>query len=344
LENEEYLVFLNQSLPMRLLLIALCLAALSTHSAQAQVPRHVVVEHFTNTRCGICAFRNPGFYANLDNHPQVLRMAVHPSSPYSNCVLNQHNPSQNDARTQAYGIYGGTPRIVVQGDVVSPGDDYGSAARFTPYLNQSSDFELTIKELRYGSDSIVVETWVYARGPSEQTQLRLFVAYLEDTVFYQAPNGENEHYGVFRQALTGSSGDPIDAPATGDSLLLRRSLIPRSEWDLTRMHAIAMLTPSDDLTVLQAGQTSSIAEATTTDLTALQEPSAFACFPNPTTGRLTLRAPQAAVELLDTQGKTLLSLEHPQDGQSLDLSHLPAGLYWLRHGNQGQAIRLHSGR
>jgi len=80
----------------------------------AQVQKNVVVEHFTNTRCGICASRNPGFFTNLNNNPDVIHLAIHPSSPYSSCVFNQHNSVDNDDRTNYYGIYGGTPRLVVQ--------------------------------------------------------------------------------------------------------------------------------------------------------------------------------------------------------------------------------------
>ena len=36
-------------------------------NAEAQVPKKVIVEHFTNTLCSVCASRNPGFYSNLNN-------------------------------------------------------------------------------------------------------------------------------------------------------------------------------------------------------------------------------------------------------------------------------------
>ena len=88
----------------------------------AQVEQKVIIEHFTNTRCGICASRNPAFYQTLAYYPQALHIAYHPSSPYSSCAFNMHNSSENDQRTYFYNIYGGTPRAVIQGEVVAPGN------------------------------------------------------------------------------------------------------------------------------------------------------------------------------------------------------------------------------
>src|SRR6185436_4956285 len=84
----------------------------------AQVPKKTVVEHFTNTKCSVCAARNPGFNANLNHQANVIRLAIHPSSPYSGCLLYNQNATDNDARTNYYGVYGGTPRLVINGNVV----------------------------------------------------------------------------------------------------------------------------------------------------------------------------------------------------------------------------------
>jgi hypothetical protein len=306
----------------------------------AQVPRQVVVEHFTNTRCGICAFRNPDFYDNLAAHPEVLNLAIHPSSPYASCVLSQHNPSQNDARTNYYGIYGGTPRLVVQGEVVSSGADYGSANIFNPYLNQSSPYELKVSEIRNNQDSVTVEVRLYRRGSDTLAQARLTVVYLEDTVFYAAPNGENEHYGVFRASLTDMSGELISLPALGDSVVLRYQVAQRSTWDTTRMQAMALLASPQSALLLQAAQTSQVRSSTPTSLT-VAESTGFAFYPNPARRQIYLRQISAPVVLLDAQGRTVRRLSAAQPAQALDLRGLAAGLYWLRHGEQGYALHVH---
>ena len=110
----------------------------------SQVPKKVVVEHFTNTNCSICASRNPGFYTNLHNQTGILHLAVHPSSPYPNCLLYQQNGTANDARTNYYGIYGSTPRLVINGNVISGGTNYSSSSIFTPYLGLTSPASIRI--------------------------------------------------------------------------------------------------------------------------------------------------------------------------------------------------------
>ncbi len=69
-------------------LLGLVMLAFNISNAQNQ---SVLVEHFTNTLCSICASRNPGFYQNLQSQQDVLHIAYHPSSPYAACVLNKQN-------------------------------------------------------------------------------------------------------------------------------------------------------------------------------------------------------------------------------------------------------------
>ena len=118
------------------LLFSTVVFLLLTIAAQAQeVPRRVVVEHFTNSRCGICANRNPAFYTNLNSQEGVLHISYHPSSPYSNCVLHQANAAENDGRTNYYDIYGSTPKLVIQGALVPVSTNYGNASIFDNHIN-----------------------------------------------------------------------------------------------------------------------------------------------------------------------------------------------------------------
>ncbi len=112
------------------------LLLISIMTINAQVAKKVVVEHFTNTKCGICSSRNPGFYKNLKNFPDVLHLSIHPSSPYAACKLSQQNNPDNDDRTKYYNVYGGTPRLVIQGKVISANEDYNSSTLFTSEENQ----------------------------------------------------------------------------------------------------------------------------------------------------------------------------------------------------------------
>ena len=165
-------------------------AFIFSQNMTAQVAKSVVVEHFTNTRCGICGFKNPQLFANLNNHPEVLHLATHPSSPYSNCVLYQHNPDENDARTNFYGVYGGTPRIVIQGEVMSSSTSYTDDELFTPYEGQTSPASINIQQSKT-AETIEAFITVQTEELHNLGDLNLYVVVAEDTVFYEAPNGED---------------------------------------------------------------------------------------------------------------------------------------------------------
>ena len=139
---------------MKKLLIPFFTLVASIQIVSGQVPKKVVVEHFTNTKCSICASKNPGFYTNLNNQTGVIHVAFHPSSPYAACALSMHNPVENDGRTNYYSIYGSTPRLVIQGVVISSGANYSSPSIFTPYLGQTSPASIKIYQYKYGTDSI----------------------------------------------------------------------------------------------------------------------------------------------------------------------------------------------
>ena len=190
----------------------------------AQVPKKVVVEHFTNTKCSICASRNPGFYTNLNSQTGVIHLAIHPSSPYAACFLSMHNPIENDGRTNYYGIYGGTPRLVIQGTVISSSVNYSSASIFTPYLGQTSPASIKIYQYKYGNDSIRSRIVIKTEATHTLTNLSLFVALAEDTINYTGSNGESVHYDVFRKSYTGTSGISVTLPAVvGDSVVYIKS-------------------------------------------------------------------------------------------------------------------------
>jgi hypothetical protein len=232
------------------------IATLLTSSLQitsAQVTQKIVVEHFTNTVCSVCANRNPGFFTNLNSQTGIIHLAVHPSSPYSSCLLNQHNITENDARTTYYGIYGSTPRLVIQGAAVPASANYSSASIFTPYQSQTSPASLRIVQTKFGNDSIRSQIIVKTEATNSLGTLSLFVALAEDTIFYSSPNGETEHYDVFRKAITSTSGMSINLPANvGDSAVYTFTSLANSAWVFSRIYTMAILQDSSSKTVVQA--------------------------------------------------------------------------------------------
>lgn len=219
----------------------------------AQVPRTVVVEHFTNTRCGICASRNPGLFTNLNNNPEVLHLAIHPSSPYSSCIFNQEDVAGNDGRTNYYNIYGGTPRIVVQGSVISSSTNFGDATLFSSQAGQMSPFTVRVSIDNINATQATVSVVVKTEATHNFIDLKLFTALAEDTVFYNAPNGEGTHYNVFRTSVFETDGKTI-TPATvvGDSVMFTETVNLGNNWDWSRLVGISLLQEGGNKNVIQA--------------------------------------------------------------------------------------------
>ncbi|MCT4581693.1 MAG: T9SS type A sorting domain-containing protein [Flavobacteriales bacterium] len=318
---------------------------LSCSSALAQVSKNVITEHFTNTVCSICASRNPQLNSNLVNNPSVLRISYHPSSPYASCVLSQHNVVANDTRTNAYNIYGGTPRIVIQGEVQSPSVNFSSASLFDSYQNESTfiaiDVNLDTVSL-IDSIKVRVKTTTVATVPTGGETYRLYVGMAEDTVFYNAPNGENKHLNVFRTALNGNSGGSIALPTTvGDSLINEFTVAKNSGWNIKRVFAYALIQTTSNMEVVQVGSSTPIFSNTT--LAVKQNNS----------NNLALALTNANEELVVStkgfqtggfyhlyhiNGQLLLEGEHVNDYSRFSVSSLPKGVYVLRVGNQNGVV------
>jgi hypothetical protein len=322
--------FMNNRASMKNIFLS-TLALLLLMPSQAQVAKKVVVEHFTNTICSNCASRNPGFFTNLDNHPEVLHLAIHPSSPYSSCLLNQHNVVENDGRTNYYSIYGGTPRLVVQGNVIGAGTNYGSASIFSPHTGTTSPASIRVAQSKFGSDSLRVTVSVKAESEHSLGALRLLVALAEDTIFYNAPNGETEHYNVFRKSLSGFEGQQIYLPlVVGDSVQFTASTPMSQDWDPERIFTMVILQEETSKEVVQAEAVSPALNSSTPIEDEFQL--SFRVFPNP--ARETLQIESEAKGPLQGQLFSLLGRQISQftfqNQFSLDVRDLNSGVYWLR--------------
>ncbi|MEL7534135.1 MAG: T9SS type A sorting domain-containing protein [Bacteroidota bacterium] len=317
---------------------------LAITSLFAQVPRTIVVEHFTNTRCGICASRNPAFLNNVNSQDSVLHLTFHPSAPYSSCIHSLHNPSGNDTRTNFYGVYGGTPRLVIQGEVVSAGANYGSSAIFDPYRSATSPASLRIEQNK-DADSLRVRVIVKTEEAHSLGNLRLMVAAVEDTIFYQAPNGESEQLNVFRRALGDVEGDPWVLPTNvGDSIVFTATIANHPDWDVDHIYVMAILQDESSKEILQASA-SAVSDDNLTMTTSVESELgsiSFEYFPNPVQDMLNVRlldSREAEVSLYRLTGQMIMKKSFTQETQ-LDFSELASGIYLLQLRNEkGQVIR-----
>lgn len=304
----------------------------------AQVPKKVIVEHFTNSRCSICANRNPGFFDNLNQHPDVLHISMYPSSPYPNCYFSLQNPTENDGRANYYQVYGSTPVFVIQGEVINQSTNYSSAALFTPYLNQTSPISIQIEQLQT-TDSIISTISVKTETANALGELVIFGAIAEDTVFFTSPNGETMHYNVHRKSLFGNAGIPITIPTVvGDSVMLRKAIAKNSNWNFSRLKSIIIIQESSSKMVVQAAESITNSEIPTGQMNIM--PTKMIVYPNPVESLLSIRGNGINMEnycLINSTGIVQKKGVFNQD-LLLDFSDLPSGIYLLKIGTMSQLI------
>lgn len=310
------------------------LGLIITGTAVAQVPRRVIAERFTNTLCSFCASRNPGLMANIQAHPEVLQIGYHPSSPYSSCVFSQHQVADNNGRTQYYGVFGSTPRLVIQGVAQPSSVNFANAALFSSVSGQTSPVDVRLTAVWTHPDTLTVRVVVQTVASHTLPTQRLFVGLAEDTVFYSAPNGENLHTHVFRKALTSTQGLSVSVPAmTNDSLVFSYKQVRHPAWVPSRIFGYAILQNENTKAVTQASVDQRYQMVTGFKGSEQELPSVYV-FPNPTVDKVRIQTekehPSAVVTLIDVSGKELRSYTCPKLECELDVRTLGPGMYVVR--------------
>lgn len=321
----------NDDMNNRLLtLFALVVLLLNITKTDAQqVPKKILVEHFTNSHCSICASRNPGLYTAIAQYSEVLHIAYHPSSPYAGCLINQHNKTENDNRTNTYNIFGGTPRLVIQGNVLPANTNYGNTMLYQNEQNKMSSFAVTASITKAANNTADVRVVIKKVDTSSYTSLQLYAAVTEDTLFYNAPNGENRHYDVFRKSVW---GDPkvITAPVNiGDSIVQTQNISINQVWVTNRTSVTAIIQDAG-MQVVQAARSNKLDNPLSVDNAELSLPITIS--PNPTTGILKIDGLQqgmADVVITTISGAIVYTGNINSSNNTINVEQLSPGIYFI---------------
>ncbi|MDI9319251.1 MAG: T9SS type A sorting domain-containing protein [Phycisphaerales bacterium] len=299
----------------------------------AQVVKKIVVEHFTNTNCSVCGSRNPSFYTNLTSQANFVHLAVHPSAPYSDCKLSLQNSLANDERTKYYGVYGSTPRLVINGAVISSSASYSDSILFTPYKSLLSPATIRIVQKKFAADSIRSSVIIKTEATHSLGSLSLFVALAEDTVFYIGRNGETKHFDVFRKSLTATIGNSFTLPAkVGDSVVLSFSSDINSIWDFNRIYTMAILQETSTKSLVQAEVSNAKDGLGTTAIRSFSQLKA-SIYPNPSDEIITIRMEddkESVISLLDMNGKLLRQYHKVIAEININIAALQPAIYFIQ--------------
>ncbi|MES2621015.1 MAG: Omp28-related outer membrane protein [Bacteroidota bacterium] len=304
----------------------------------AQSPRTVLIEHFTNTRCSICASRNPGFYSVLSNYPQVLHIAYHPSAPYSQCYFSLQNTSENDARTNYYNTYGSTPDYFLNGKLLPSANPAINNTTLDTAINQTSPIEIRATEELIGSDSVKVVVVVKTTEVTSVSTVRMFAGVAEEPVNYNAQNGETVHHDVFRKALTAAVGNQFALPALNDSVAFEFTYAIRNDWNVSNIYTLVLVQREDTKGVLNAAK--SVRQISTSVFDVREE--SFSVYPNPFNAQLTLDHAELPngqrIEISDVLGRKFFETVSTSNPIVIKTTGWAPGVYFIRTGSHTERV------
>jgi len=291
--------------------------------------KYVLLEHFTNTRCSTCASRNPAFF-NLvqENEGNVHHIAVHPPYPYTQCAFYQHNTNDNLSRTEFYEVFG-TPRVYVWGSRNSESGKLMSQERLNTFLDQTSPIAVVVNEETEGNTrNVTVDIQTYEN--LEANDLKLFVSIVEKEVDYNAPNGEKEHFNVFRKSLPDYDGSSFSPAAIGESKSFNFSYELDSEWDASQVYAVAYVQNVATKEIINSGTRF---DEVATDIEESILNQILLLYPNPANDFINIEStnPQLniqGVSIYNNSGALLQSFDG--NPSKIDVRTYPTGIYFVK--------------
>lgn len=303
----------------------------------AQNERVLLIESFTNTGCETCAQQIPELDALIaNNSDKVSAIQYHVNWPSNSDPMYLHNPADNEARKEHYGITG-VPHVTIDGNHFSS----------TPsQLNQDIiDLLLTIEspiemQLDFEVDEVAHVLSVHVTGQSSiaADDLRLFVGIIEKNVHFDStpsPNGECDFHNVMNVLLPNASGQTIEHLLANEPFGYTFTSTLDYLGDLEQLDAIAWIqTSSSNKTVLQACKSKNHHNL---DEIGHDTPHIY---PNPTTGMVSITSPASQkVSVFNLKGQCVFE-GYCHHILRLNLRDFGTGLFVIKVGSHVQKINV----
>lgn len=209
--------------------------------------RKVLYEHWTNASCPPCAAANPAHRAMIAalGPDTVVGVSYHVWWPGSDPMYNL-NTSEVQTRTNYYGI-NGVPHSKVDGtQSFTPSSGNAGTVRtaIRSRYGVPSPCTIEINAFVAGETTIGYSGVVHAEEDMMDSNTRLFVAMITDTVQYSSPPGSNgetlfEH--VFRDFGTAATGQSFTL-AAGADYEFEGTLNRQAAWEPGDLEVICFIT------------------------------------------------------------------------------------------------------
>jgi hypothetical protein len=297
----------------------------------AQVKKYVLLEHFTNTYCSICASQNPGFFQTIgvETNTKIHHISIHSSVPYMQCPLYQANTTEQDARKTFYGLTS-TPRVSVNGAALV-GAGTITAANIDAAAAATSPIELKVSETT-GTNRIASIS-LKAVGTVPTGAYRIYAAVVEKKVSFSANNGEATHHNVLRKFITvdaGVASGGFSAVPSASAQTFTLNYTVAASWNAAQTYVVTWIQHETTKEVMNS--------ATRFDVSSATEEASIDAFvnvsPNPTTGKTTISFTQVTPQYLTIQNAVGQVLETKKLVNNapidLDLSNYTAGVLFVK--------------
>ncbi|HRI00723.1 MAG TPA: Omp28-related outer membrane protein [Saprospiraceae bacterium] len=234
-------------------LLFLCLSILGV--LNAQVPKKVLLEHFTNTSCGPCAAQNPGFEANIisPNNLILRHISYHPWWPSATDPFYVYNINDNRNRTTYYAV-SGVPDVAVNGNRAQ-----GQPASITQSLvdeisAETSPIEVVPTWIDNGTDR-TIKVVVKTVGDKPTGDYILHTVVIEKEVNFTTPaaNGEKHFPNVMRKMFPSSAGQAITLGEKGTEISQTFTYTEDPTLQLDKLEVICFVQNSLTKEVLNVG-------------------------------------------------------------------------------------------
>jgi Secretion system C-terminal sorting domain len=298
--------------------------------AQTTVPKYVLLEHFTNSRCGTCAANNPAFYTQLSSlfGANAHHIAIHSYVPYSTCIFYQGNPTEQDARAIFYEL-AGTPSVSINGGAlqsvsnVSVGVLQGEAAKRSPIGIQVSE------SLSGNNVNATIQVKTFGNVPLGT--YKLYAAQVLKRVNKRTDNGESIHYDVFRKWMV-KDGVAFTPASVGNSVSISYTYPNETAWESNDNYLVVFVQNTATKEVLNSGNKYDEALPAPTNEVA-NEKQKIQIYPNPATEEITLDFTDwnaTAFSIWNAQGQKMDNQLVTSITQKISLANYPKGIYWVR--------------
>jgi hypothetical protein len=214
--------------------------------------RVVLMEQATNAGCGCAGILDPGVDSLFTYYgrEEVVCIRYNGWWPWEFDRLYNDNPAEIEARINYYSI-ADMPTVVIDGE---PLERFCEARLLPETLEERLAVPSPLKMVAAESlsvDSLHVAVRIVAEQDPGADSLALRVAVVEDSIYYDAPNGKKYHNCTFRTMLPGTGGTAFSI-APGETLDFTYSVALDPGWDASMISSIAFVQNDGDRSVLQA--------------------------------------------------------------------------------------------